>query len=84
MFHKYADGAIGKSKVPTTFDSVVDYKKYMNLASIFVFLKEFKVTKVEARREDVKRIVQLINIKQESNVKTTSDIDLEGFIEFCL
>lgn len=84
MFQKYADGAIGNSKKPGTFDNIVDAKKFMNLACVFAFLQDFKVTKVEARREDVKRIIQLINIKQESNFKTTSDLDLEGFIEFNL
>lgn len=62
----------------------MDSKKFMNLSCIFAFLQDFKVTKVEARRDDVKRIIQLINIRQESNFKTTSDLDLEGFIEFNL
>ena len=56
----------------------------MNLASVYSFLQDFKVSRVEVKRDDIKRIIQLINIKQESNVKTTLDIDIEGFIEFNL
>ena len=84
MFQKYADGAIGKSKPSGTFGDIVEQKKHMNLASVYSFLQDFKVSRVEVKRDDIKRIIQLINIKQESNVKTTSDIDIEGFIEFNL
>ena len=84
MFKKYAEGAIGKSKPIGTFGDIVEQKKHMNLASVFSFLQDFKISSIEAKRDDVKRIIQLINIKQESNLKATSELDLEGFIEFNL
>ena len=83
MFHKYTDGAVGRKQI-STFDDVTEQKKSMNLASVFAFLQDFKITKVEAKRDDVKRIIKLINIKQEENFKSVSDLDLEGFIEFNL
>jgi hypothetical protein len=84
MFKKYSDGAIHHSKPSGVFGDVVEKKKHMNLASVFSFLQDFKISSLEAKRNDIKRIIQLINIKQESNVTTTTDIDLEGFIEFNL
>lgn len=86
MFKKYsAENAIHKSRhVGGTFGDITEQKKFMNLAAVFSFLSDFKVSNIEAKRDDIKRIIQLINIKQETNLKTTSDLDLEGFIEFNL
>lgn len=57
----------------------------MSLAAVFTFLSDFKITKLEfAKRDDVKKIIKMINLKQETNIKTYSELDLEGFIEFIL
>lgn len=57
----------------------------MSLAAVFTFLSDFKITKLEfAKRDDIKKIIKMINLKQETNIKTYSELDLEGFIEFVL
>ena len=57
----------------------------MSLAAVFTFLSDFKFTKLEfAKRDDIKKIIKMINLKQETNIKTYSELDLEGFIEFIL
>ncbi len=57
----------------------------MTLASVFKFISEFKISVTEfMRREDVKRIVQVINLRQETNLNSMSELDLEGYIEFML
>jgi len=57
----------------------------MSLAAVFTFLSDFKITKLEfAKRDDIKKIIKMINLKQETNIKTYSELDLEGFIEFIL
>lgn len=57
MFKKYAEGAIGKSKPLGTFGDIIEQKKHMNLASVFSFLQDFKVSSLEAKRDDIKRII---------------------------
>ena len=57
----------------------------MPLSAVYQFLADFKISKLEfAKREDIKRIVKLINLKQESNLSKVSNLDIEGFIEFML
>ena len=57
----------------------------MSLAAINTFLADFKITKTDfVRREDMKKIVQLINLKQHHSSRSSSELDLEGFIEFIL
>ena len=57
----------------------------MSLAAVFTFLSDFKITKLEfAKRDDIKKIIKMINLKQETHIKTYSELDLEGFIEFIL
>ena len=86
MFKKYAVshqsyGAVQKG----TFDSLSKMKDHMSLAAVFTFLSDFKITKLEfAKRDDIKKIIKMINLKQETNIKTYSELDLEGFIEFIL
>jgi len=64
---------------------MLDQKKCMSLATVYQFLADFKISKAEfASREEIKKIIKLINLKQESNLKTVSNLDVEGFIEFVL
>jgi hypothetical protein len=56
----------------------------VKLAQVFAFLADFKISKVQARREDIQRIVKLINLKDQGNINPVSDLDLEGYIEFVL
>ena len=57
----------------------------MSLAAVFQFLADFKISKLEfARREEIKRIIKLINLKQETQISAHSNLDIEGFIEFNL
>ena len=83
MFKKYAVGSnVRKNE---TFDDVQDNRNFMTLAAINTFLADFKITKIDfVKREDVKKIVQLINLKQDNYTRSSSDLDLEGFIEFVL
>ena len=64
---------------------MLEQKKIMSLATVYQFLADFKISKAEfASREEIKKIIKLINLKQESNLKTVSNLDVEGFIEFIL
>ena len=48
-------------------------------------IQEFKIPVQHfMRREDVKKIVQAINLRHQSNLITPSHLDLEGFIELFL
>ena len=86
MFNKYASTTHEKSRVQrSSFGAIMDQKKAMSLATVFQFLADFKISKAEfATREEIKKIIKLINLKQESNLKTVSNLDDEGFIEFVL
>lgn len=51
---------------------------------MFAFLSDFKISRLEAKRDDIQRIIKLINIKEKANINPVSDLDLESFIEFNL
>jgi hypothetical protein len=62
MFKKYAVGQNPRKN--ETFDDVKDNRHFMSLAAVNTFLSDFKITKLDfVKREDVKKIVQLINLK---------------------
>mmetsp|Transcript_29766 Transcript_29766/g.45375 ORF Transcript_29766/g.45375 Transcript_29766/m.45375 type:complete len:87 (+) Transcript_29766:3211-3471(+) len=86
MFGKYAAASMDKRKINVgTFDNMLKSQKSMTLASAFKFISEFKIGITEfMRREDVKRIIQVVNLRQETNLNSMSELDLEGFIEFLL
>jgi len=87
MFHKYSAGTNEKSRAlyKGTFEAINDSKNSMSLTAVFQFLADFKITKLEfAKREEIKRIIKLINLKQETQINAYSNLDIEGFIEFNL
>ena len=85
MQTKYSSARVEKPRAQVaTFESVKEQQKFMSLSTVFQFLSDFKISKLEANREDVKRIIKLINLRQPNNLNTTSNLDLEGFIEFVL
>lgn len=65
MFNKYASSKAEKSRVKhATFEALLDQKASMSLASVYQFLADFKISKAEfAKRDDIKKIVKLINLK---------------------
>lgn len=85
MFNKYAGASsVAKNKAAGTFDNLQNQKQSVSLSQVFAFLSDFKITKLEAKREDIQRIIKLINIKEKANINPVSDLDLESFIEFNL
>lgn len=57
----------------------------MTLAGVHTFLNDFKISKLEfKKREDIKKIIGLINLRQSTNIRNVSDLDIEGFVEFIL
>ena len=57
----------------------------MTLAEVYAFMNDFKLTQSPLiKRDNVKKVIQLINLKTQSNTTTNSQLDLEGFIEFVL
>ena len=87
MFSKYSAGSNEKSRAlyKGTFEAINDSKNSMSLTAVFQFLADFKITKLEfARREEIKRLIKLINLKQETQISAHSNLDIEGFIEFNL
>lgn len=62
----------------------------MSLAEINSFLNDFqfnKSPKLQMRRDDIKKIVQLINLKNKTKSNQSSqlsNLDLQGFIDFIL
>mgnify|MGYP006091440359 CR=1 FL=1 len=85
MFNKYAGASsVAKNKAAGTFDNLQSQKSSVSLSQVFAFLSDFKISKLEAKREDVQRIIKLINIKEKANINPVSDLDLESFIEFNL
>lgn len=66
MFHKYAASSVsdGRNAIKQTFDSLKYSSNTMNLKAIHTFIQDFKITKLEfAKRDDIKKIIALINIK---------------------
>lgn len=87
MFHKYATISVNKATLKAiTFDDMKEQRQTMNLGEVFRFLNDFEMNKkFNMRREDVKRLIKLINHQQDGPpVKSTNDLDMFGFMEFIL
>ena len=62
-----------------------DKKKSMNLSEVYAFMNDFKLTQSPMiKRDNVKKIITLINLKTHNNTTINSQLDMEGFIEFIL
>lgn len=66
LFHKYASGSVGgRRAIKPTFDSLKYDSNTMTPTAVHTFITDFKISKLEfSRRDDLKKIVALINIKQ--------------------
>jgi hypothetical protein len=57
----------------------------MNISEIFAFLNDFEITyNYNIKREDIKKVINLINLKSETSKRYSLDLDKFGFIEFIL
>jgi len=86
MFHKYATVSANKMSVKKlTFDDMKDQKNTMSLSEVFAFMNDFNMSKnYTIKRDDIKKVIKLINLKGDTAVKTSAELDLYGFIEFVL
>lgn len=86
MFHKYATISHNKTSIQKpTFDDIKNLQSTMSLGELFTFLNDFDMNKkFNMHREDVKRLIKLINIKNESKNKNLLELDMYGFMEFIL
>jgi len=51
-------------------------KETMNLTEVFAFLNDFKITQhYNIKRDDIKRLIKLINLKSESAQKNSMQLD---------
>ena len=88
MFAKYAN--IARNKQPAqklTFDQVKTNQESMNLTEVYAFLTDFSLNQGNLnnlKRDGIKRIIKLINLKQENGVGHTTNMDYSGFIELLL
>ena len=54
MFAKYAGASsVAKNRAAGTFDNLQNQKNSMTLAQIFAFLADFKISRIETKRDDV-------------------------------
>ena len=57
----------------------------MSTKAVFTFLHDFSISLIEfKRRDEIKTIIKLINLKQHGNNLDVVDLDLEGYFEFML
>ena len=57
----------------------------MNIAEVYLFLNDFKINQnFRLPREDLKKIVKLINLQSKTALKNSIDLDMNGFIELVL
>lgn len=87
MFQKYSVQSPAKrgsqlSKV--TFEDMKKENLTMDLAEINAFMNDFKILPMmpHLKRDDVKRIVRLINLKEpNAQIGQKAEVDYPGFIE---
>jgi hypothetical protein len=88
MYAKYAN--MSKNKQPTqklTFDQVRTNQESLSLSEVYAFLTDFRLTQANLnglKRDQIKRIIKLVNIKQENHFGASTSLDFHGFIEFLL
>jgi hypothetical protein len=71
MFNKYVALSANKTSLKKmTFDDMKQKKSKMNLADIYAFMNDFKLTKHPAlKRDTVTKIIRLINLKSRGDEK---------------
>ena len=94
IFHKYATVSTSKINIrKVTFDDIKDQQDTMSLTNVFSFLNDFKILQTFGKnsqniqmikRDDIKSIIKMINLKNATNTRTQADLDIGGFIEFVL
>lgn len=85
MFNKYS--AISTNKLATvnlTFEDLKNQQKRMNLHELYAFLNDFKLQQNLSwiKRDDFKKFIRSINIRQINNIGYKAELDLKGFIDF--
>ena len=88
MFQKYSvlsPAKRGTQLSKVTFEDLKKENLTMDLAEINAFLSDFKVLSQipHLKRDDIKRIVRLINLKEPNpQIGQKTEVDYAGFIEF--
>lgn len=86
MFNKYS--ALSNNKMPIvatlTFEDVKSQLQRMNLYEIYAFLNDFKLIQKmpTIKRDDFKKFIVSINLRQINNIAHKTELDYMGFIEF--
>lgn len=86
MFHKYATLYNNKVSLKAkTFDLMRSQQQKMSLTEIFQFLNDFQMNKkFNVKREDIQRLIKLINLRNDPDGRNNSELDIDGFMEFIL
>jgi hypothetical protein len=86
MFHKYATLYNNKISLKAkTFDIMRTLQQKMSLTEIFQFLNDFQMNKkFNVKREDIQRLIKLVNLKNDPRGRNNSELDIDGFMEFIL
>lgn len=88
MYSKYSN--MSKNKQPNqklTFDNIRTNQDSLSLSEVYAFLTDFKLSQAKLnglKRDQIKRIIKLVNIKQENHFGNSTNLDFHGFIEFIL
>ena len=86
MFNKYI--TLSNNKMPIvatlTFEDVKSQLQRMNLYEIYAFLNDFKLIQKmpTIKRDDFKKFIVSINLRQINNIAHKTELDYLGFIEF--
>ena len=86
MFNKYS--ALSNNKMPIvatlTFEDVKSQLQRMNLYEIYAFLNDFKLIQKmpTIKRDDFKKFIVSINLRQINNIAHKTELDYLGFIDF--
>ena len=85
MFNKYS--AISSNKMATvnlTFEDLKNQQKRMNLHEIYAFLNDFKLHQSLSwiKRDDFKRFIRSINMRQINSIGHKAELDIKGFTDF--
>ena len=57
----------------------------MSLTEVFAFFNDFKMNqKYNMKRDDVKKMIKMINVKSETPSKNPHELDMSGFMELIL
>jgi hypothetical protein len=67
-----------------TFEDVKSQLQRMNLYEIYAFLNDFKLIQKmpTIKRDDFKKFIVSINLRQINNIAHKTELDYLGFIEF--